>query len=260
MGMALTTRDVNGTGSSLVESAVGVGLGVAQTGKELEVAGNIVSRGSAETGGTAIGIASEPDAHGSIWTNAAYDPSRPGSGWKRTINLVNGNVGIGGSKDAVARVPAERLVVAGNIVATGDVQLSGADCAEEFSVGAADTVTPGTVLVIGDDEELCESRLAYDTRVAGVVSGAGAHHPGIILGRRQGQAGRLPVALNGTVYCKVDAGDAPIRVGDLLTTSPTPGHAMRASDPARSPGAVLGKAMRGLPLGRGLIPVLVTLH
>ena len=132
--MALTTRDQNGVTSDLQSSAVAVGLGVTQTGKEFEVAGNIVSRASSDAGGTAIGIATEGDVHGSIWTNRAYDPARPGSGWKRTINLVNGNVGIGGSNDALARLPTERLVVAGNIVATGDVQLVGADCAEEFDV------------------------------------------------------------------------------------------------------------------------------
>ncbi len=36
------------------------------------------------------------------------------------------------------------------------------------------------------------------------------------------------VALAGTVTCKADASYGAIQVGDLLTTSPTPGHAMRA--------------------------------
>jgi hypothetical protein len=33
--------------------------------------------------------------------------------------------------------------------------------------------------------------------------------------------------------CKVDASDTLVRVGDLLTASSTPGHAMKASDPSR---------------------------
>jgi hypothetical protein len=45
----------------------------------------------------------------------------------------------------------------------------------------------------------------------------------------------------------------------MLTTSPTPGHAMKAADPARAAGAVLGKAMGDLDAGTGLIPVLVSL-
>jgi hypothetical protein len=47
---------------------------------------------------------------------------------------------------------------------------------------------------------------------------------------------------------------------DLLTVSSTPGHAMKASDPARAFGALLGKALRPLRFGRGLIPILVALQ
>jgi hypothetical protein len=53
---------------------------------------------------------------------------------------------------------------------------------------------------------------------------------------------------------------APIEVGDLLTTSPTPGHAMKATDPVRAFGAVIGKALRALGDGQGLIPILVALQ
>jgi len=68
------------------------------------------------------------------------------------------------------------------------------------------------------------------------------------------------VALLGKVYCKVDATAAPVAVGDLLTTSDTPGYAMKATDPQRAFGAVLGKALQPLPAGSGLIPVLVALQ
>jgi hypothetical protein len=49
-------------------------------------------------------------------------------------------------------------------------------------------------------------------------------------------------------------------VGDLLTTSPTPGHAMKATDPLRAFGAVLGKALLPLRSGQGLIPVLIAMQ
>jgi hypothetical protein len=52
----------------------------------------------------------------------------------------------------------------------------------------------------------------------------------------------------------------PIEVGDLLTTSSCSGHAMKASDPFRAFGAVIGKALRPLASGRGKIPVLVALQ
>jgi hypothetical protein len=96
--------------------------------------------------------------------------------------------------------------------------------------------------------------------VAGVVSGAGDRHPGIILGTQAAQQGRLAIALSGTVYCMVDASYAPVQPGDLLTTSDTPGHGMKAADPARAFGAVLGKALRPLSGGRGLVPIIVSLQ
>ncbi len=64
----------------------------------------------------------------------------------------------------------------------------------------------------------------------------------------------------GKVYCKVDASYAPIAIGDLLTTSPTPGHAMNAIDQLQAFGAVIGKALRPLGEGQGLIPILIALQ
>jgi hypothetical protein len=62
------------------------------------------------------------------------------------------------------------------------------------------------------------------------------------------------------VYCKVDAQLSRVEVGSLLTTSSTPGHAMKATDKDRAFGAVIGKALAGLESGRGLIPILVALQ
>ena len=52
-------------------------------------------------------------------------------------------------------------------------------------------------------------------------------------------------------------GDAPIRPGDLLTTSDTPGHVMKVTEYADARGAVIGKAMSALESGKGLVLVLV---
>ena len=61
-------------------------------------------------------------------------------------------------------------------------------------------------------------------------------------------------------HCKVDADIAPIQVGDLLTTSPTRGHAQKVLDPTKAVGAILGKALGSLDKGKGKIPVLVLLQ
>jgi hypothetical protein len=143
---------------------------------------------------------------------------------------------------------------------TGDIILQNADVAEDFDVRDAEAIEPGTVVVIGDDSRLRTSHQSYDKRVAGVVTGTGSSGPGIILGRHASSQSRLPVALIGRVQCRVDATTAPIMIGDLLTTSATPGHAMKADDDARAQGAVIGKALQCRPEGTGTIPILVALQ
>lgn len=142
----------------------------------------------------------------------------------------------------------------------GDIVLQNADCAEDFEVEVLKESEPGSVMVIGDDSRLRVSNRAYDHRVAGIVAGAGQYRPGIILGRNKKSQNSLPVALMGRVSCKVDASQEPINVGDLLTTASLPGHAMKAADPLKAFGAVIGKALGSLDNGTGMIPVLVALQ
>jgi hypothetical protein len=148
----------------------------------------------------------------------------------------------------------------GDVEVTGDIRLTNADCAEDFDIANAASVEPGTVMVLGDEGTLQPSERAYDKRVAGVIAGAGDYRPAIVLDKQPGRANRSPVALLGKVFCKVDAGYAPIEVGDLLTTSDTLGHAMKATDRLSAFGAVIGKALRPLRKGQALIPILIALH
>ena len=160
---------------------------------------------------------------------------------------VEGDLGIGG------------VVNARDINVSGDIRLVNADCAEEFALERGGTVEPGTVMVLGEGGGLRPSAAAYDRRVAGVVSGGGDYRPGIILGEGSGGGAGVALALIGRVACRVDATREPVAVGDLLTTSDLPGHAMKASDPARAFGAVIGKALAPLERGTGLVPILVAL-
>ena len=72
--------------------------------------------------------------------------------------------------------------------------------------------------------------------------------------------GSRNVALTGRVYALADASNAPIKPGDLLTSSDVPGHAMKVTDSSRGTGAIIGKAMSGLKNGQGLVLVLVSLQ
>ncbi len=137
----------------------------------------------------------------------------------------------------------------------------GSDLSEGFDVSSE--IEPGHVVVIDPASagKLTQSTTAYDRKVAGVISGANGIKTGMVMGQEGTIAsGKHPVALSGRVYVWCDASAGPIEPGDLLTTSDTPGHAMKAADRERSHGATIGKAMTGLNEGRGLVLVLVNLH
>ena len=170
----------------------------------------------------------------------------PGAGGTTLMTLdVNGNLTVGGALSTTV------LTVRG-----------GADVAEPFETTRPEELEPGSVVVIDDEHagKLKRSSESYDTKVAGVVSGAGGVKPGLRLQQDGVLEGDHPVALSGRVYVKADAGTGSIRPGDLLTTSATPGHAMKVGDHARAQGAILGKAMTELDSGTGLVLVLVTLQ
>jgi hypothetical protein len=139
--------------------------------------------------------------------------------------------------------------------------MGGCDLAEPFPM-KEETIEKGSVVVIDHEHpgRLKRSTHAYDKRVAGIVSGANGINPGIALKQEGVMDQGENVALTGRVYVKADASFGAIEPGDLLTTSDTPGHAMKASDSARAQGAILGKAMSALKDGSGLVLVLVTLQ
>jgi hypothetical protein len=183
-----------------------------------------------------------------------------------------GGVGIHGA--AVGAVPMD---AEGNVYARS-FRPSATDLANLVEV--AEAVTPGHVLVIDPSRPglMSLARAPGDAAVFGIV----AAQPGVVLGASpplavdagaegaavgagpstgDGQAAgtaQVPVALSGVVLCKVDASYGAVRPGDLLTTSPTPGHAMRAFEP--QPGTILGKALEPLDSGTGLIRILVMLR
>jgi hypothetical protein len=173
-----------------------------------------------------------------------------------------GKVGIGANMTH----PAVALDVSGDIRASGSITggtVIGAvwqDVAEW--VPAAEKMAPGTVVVLNRNRnnEVTQSRRAYDTAVAGVVSA----HPGVILGIAS--ESKAQIATTGRVRIKADATGHPIQVGDLLVTSDTPGMAMKSIPvdlggvEIHRPGTLIGKALEPLPSGEGEILVLLSLQ
>lgn len=206
--------------------------------------------------GTAlVGVAGEPIDGGS-------PAGGPFSGWSYealpTVKAgVMGYSSVGPGIFAWSAITHSLVVsgaarITGHILVGGDV-ITNADVAELYApVGA---VEAGDVIVLDSTTHLGVRRAdtAYDTRVAGVISS----DPAILL---PGAIDGVPLALVGRVPVKADASYAAIRVGDLLTTSATPGHAMRCADRLQCVGATVGKALEPLDSGTGVILVLVTLQ
>jgi hypothetical protein len=167
-------------------------------------------------------------------------------------NLIEAQEVYGASTDMRFRVDR-----AGNVYTDGSYMTGGADMAELLPAVAG--LEPGDVLAIGLDGDLVRSSAPYQTAVAGVYS----TKPGIVGGAGGAEGslaeGQAPLAILGVVPTKVSAENGAIAPGDLLTTSATPGHAMRAGSTAPM-GTILGKALEPLAQGTGVIRVLVTLH
>jgi len=145
----------------------------------------------------------------------------------------------------------------------GGTQVGGADFAESVNAsGVKANYEPGDVLVIDtkSNRQFSLSTRAYSTLVAGIYS----TKPGVVGTSHKSEdpklADEIPMAMVGIVPCKVSAENGPISRGDLLVASSTPGYAMRGTDPAKLPGAVVGKALQPLTSGRGKIEILVTLR
>jgi hypothetical protein len=144
---------------------------------------------------------------------------------------------------------------AGNVRADGTFASPAADFAELLP--AADGLEPADVLVIAPSGELAASFEPYQGSVVGVYS----TRPAFLGGSVDGDpAGHAPLAITGVVPVKVTAENGPIQVGDLLTTSSTPGHAMRCSGVEQCFGRTIGKAMRTHQEGAGTITVLLILQ
>jgi len=235
-----------------------VGIGTTLPAAKLHVVGGHNLRLSNSTGTKIIDLRTDGgDVDVESTTHDLYLKSSGPSGNNRVIINPfgnNGNVGIG------TESPAAKLDVNGT-ARVKILEIMGADVAEKFPV--SEPVEPGMVVEIDPEHagQLRSSREAYNRRVAGVVSGAGDLPTGIVLAHLPGQESAPAIAMSGRVWVHCDTSNGAIEPGHMLTTSDTPGHAMKVTDYARSQGAIIGKAMTSLENGgTGLVLVLVSLQ
>ncbi|PKL41337.1 MAG: hypothetical protein CVV44_01500 [Spirochaetae bacterium HGW-Spirochaetae-1] len=128
---------------------------------------------------------------------------------------------------------------------------------EYFEVDEVEYVSPGDLLVVSEmgNAVLSRSRKEYNRSVIGVVAG----NPLIAINNSGQEQKVYPVALVGKTLCKVDARISPVKPGDLIVASGTPGCGMVGKvDSFEKIGTVIGKAMDRLEEGIGIISVFIT--
>ncbi|MCB0670174.1 MAG: hypothetical protein KDC80_30315 [Saprospiraceae bacterium] len=224
---------------------------------------NFRVRGNIEKGYVQMGSGDNPNlvlVDGQLNQNVELWSNLNGSGAIRLYNYdVNGTevsrisliTNYNGSQDA--RIITDELEIKG-----------GSDLAELFEItNEKDRIKPGLLVALDPDSpgQLRISESAYDRNIAGVISGANGIKPGILMGQEGTLAnGGDLVTISGRTYVQCNTLGGPIKIGDLLTSSPVPGEAMKAGKRRKSRGAVIGKAMSNLDQGSQYVLVLVNLQ
>ncbi len=220
------------------------------------ISGSGVYGQSAAASLTAAGVYGKGTASGSI---GVIGESNLGN----AVGVYGVSASAGGFGGYFRNTGGGKSLIAEGTASIGVLEIiTGSDLAEKFEVEAA--AKPGLLVAIDPKHagRLALARGAYNRRVAGIISGANNLSAGMVLPdlANAKTARALPVALSGRVWVYCDATKKAIHPGDLLTTSATPGYAMKVMNYARAQGAIIGKAMTGLKAGKGLVLVLVSLQ
>jgi len=198
------------------------------------IAANSVALGTDTTGNyVGAGATSGSGISGSV--------SSEGGTFTVTSNATNANTG-----STIVFRDGSGNFSAGVISATS-TSARYADLAEKYT--SDQDYEPGTVVELGGEYEVTQTRRSRSTAIAGVVS----TDPAYLMNN---DLDGISVALIGRVPCKVVG---TVRKGDMLISSDEPGHAQAYKDIHNPPtGSVIGKAIENKDNdGTGVIEVLV---
>ncbi len=249
----------NGTYNLFGISSFASQTGATNTGTKVTTAGIFSATGDTAGDSTAIGLQASADGADNSYA-AIFSQGNVGIGdtTPQALLTVGGsdNFTIDGSGNTALASMANLRVLNGAICVDNDGDCSslvageiradafpttGGDVAEMYH--SEETLEPGDVVAVVGNDRIGKSVAPYATTLLGVVS----TEPGVIL--RSGEMfndetqTRKPntyaVGLVGRVPVKISLENGPIEVGDHLTSSSTPGVAMKATTPGRSIGVAL---------------------
>ena len=213
-----TWNFASSTGTSAANTITSITGTVDITGGTLKA--NTLTTGSASNAGTLTGSWSVSSSSVVDVRNGTLYSNTLSAGTQTTTGTISGYWSLEGSS---------RL------------QATYADLAEYYE--GDQTYKPGMVLVFGGDKEVTTTDKMNDTRAAGVVT----TNPAYIMNSEQTGI-KVCIALAGRVPCWVVG---RVKKGDLLTTSSTPGCAVKANTPTL--GAIIGKALEDKDTGEASV-------
>jgi hypothetical protein len=137
----------------------------------------------------------------------------------------------------------------GNATVTGSLTTGGSDIASVYG-STDDTLTAGDVVSLDSQNKngVVKATTGYDNTLLGVMS----THPGVNLTDTVNGT-PVSVAFSGKATVKVTDANGAIHAGDYLTSSTTPGVAMKAT----TAGQVLGRALEDFNSGTGTIMAVI---
>jgi len=207
-------------GTGITTSATAQSVTVTNSGVTSAVAGTDITV-SAATGAVTIG------------TNSTLGTVTGRGATTSTAVTFSGGITVGTSLIPSANVTVNLGSTSAwwNLVYGKAVQAQYADLAENYTTDHP--YEPGTVVVFGGEAEITVTSTDHDSAVAGVVS----TNPAYLM---NSMTDGLPIALQGRVPCRVQG---PVKKGQVLVTSTTPGVAQAINNAKFVPGCVIGKAL-----------------
>ena len=224
------TTSVGGTANVLVVTSTGANIAGTLNATGSITGGSLsVSTGNITAGNLILSGAIEDSAQLDIRTTASngnivLTPNGTG------VIVVSKDI-VNGQANGVGNIGSSTTYF--NTVFAKATSAQYADLAEMYVADAK--YAPGTVVEFGGTQEITITTGSHSTAVAGIIS----TNPSYLMNSTQTGEHVLPVALTGRVPCRVQG---PVRKGDVLVSSSTPGVAQRIGANWQ-PGCILGKAM-----------------